>query len=185
MSKNESPQHIVPPVINSELKYRGKRLSLRNDFVDCGLDDLVCREVVEHPGAVVILPLLENGHVLMIEQYRHPLGSIMLEFPAGTLEENEDPAACARRELQEEAHMLASEIESLGVLHPAPGFCDEVQYLFIARGLVHEQGNPDPGEIIVPREMEVGNVRDAVLHGVITDAKSIAVFYRAELKGYV
>jgi ADP-ribose pyrophosphatase len=185
MKETAKSRHTIPPTISSEIRYRGKRLIVRNDYVDCGLDEPVCREVVEHPGAVVILPVCDNGSIIVIEQYRHPLGTLFLEFPAGTLEKDEDPEQCARRELHEEANMKAGSIESLGILHPAPGFCNEVQYLYIARDLVHHEGTPDPGEILVTREMEADSIRSAIMDGRITDAKSISVFYRAELKGYV
>jgi ADP-ribose pyrophosphatase len=175
----------IPPTIRTERKYQGKRLNLRNDYVDCGLESLVCREVVEHPGAVVILPVLDDGNLLMIEQYRHPIETFMFEFPAGTLEKDESPDICAARELVEETNMRASRLESLGILHPAPGFCNEVQYLFIAHDLTHEQGTTDPGEVIETRSLHISEIKKAIVEGMITDSKSIAILYHACLRGLV
>lgn len=183
-SKNRDSQVWIPPVIKSEITHQGKRLTVRKDYVDCGLDELVCREVVDHPGAVVILPLLPEGKVLMIEQYRHALGTLSLEFPAGTLEKGEDPTCCAHRELHEEANMKAGRIDSLGKIHPAPGFCNEVEYLYIAQDLVFDKGTPDPGEVIVTKEIEVSRVFEMIKDGEITDAKSISIFFRAHLRKY-
>lgn len=175
----------IPRTIKTELKYQGKRLNLRNDFVDCGLDSPVCREVVEHPGAVVILPVLDDGNLLMIEQYRHPIETFLFEFPAGTLEKNESPEDCASRELVEETSMRASKLESLGIVYPAPGFCNEVQYLFVAHGLTPEQGTTDPGEVIETRAMHISEIKKAIGEGRITDSKSISILYRAFLRGFV
>lgn len=168
-----------PSIVSSEIKYSGKRLSLRNDTVDCGKDGLIIREVVEHPGAVVILPLLGDERLVLIRQYRHPIGAPLYEFPAGTLEAGEAPHVCADRELTEEANYRAGSLLPLGHLYPAPGFCNEKQYLFLATDLTLEQGNPDPGEIIETEYFSVSQFKKMVIDGLITDAKSISIFSRA------
>jgi len=172
-----------PAIVSSEIKYTGKRLRLRNDIVDCGSDGLITREVVEHPGAVVILPVLADGKLVVIRQYRHPIDEPLYEFPAGTLEISEAPHVCADRELTEEANYKTKTLVSLGYLYPAPGFCNEKQYLFLATDLSSHQGNPDPGEIIETEYFSVSQFKKMVIDGLITDAKSIAIFSRALFMG--
>ncbi|HMO18633.1 MAG TPA: NUDIX hydrolase [Oligoflexia bacterium] len=183
-STNKNSPLIPPPVINSEVMYKGVRLAVRKDYVDCGLKDPVLREVVEHPGAVVILPVFSDGQLLMVNQFRHPLGRMMFEFPAGTLEHGEKPDVCAHRELTEEAHFRAQSMISLGIIHPAPGFCNEQQFLFLATDLIPEKGTPDPGEIIETAYFTVSEVKKMITNCMITDAKSIAIFSRALFSGY-
>ena len=96
----------------------------------------VVRQVVKHPGAVVILPQLADGRLLPIAQYRCAVGETVLEFPAGTLEPGEAPLACARRELIEETGYRADHWHALGTIYSSPGFCDERLHLFLASGLV-------------------------------------------------
>jgi ADP-ribose pyrophosphatase len=142
-------------------------------------------ETIEHPGAVVVLPLMDDGRIVCISQYRHSIRRDILELPAGTLEKGENPAVCAGREIQEEIGMAARELIPLGTLYPAPGFCNEVQYLFVARGLYESPAQPDEDENISPVCMSVEEFEDATLGGTLSDAKSIALFMRARLRGLV
>ena len=91
--------NFIPPTVKSEQVYKGKRINVRKDWVDCGLDSLVIREVIEHPGAVVILPIHSDGTITLVRQYRHALGLVTLECPAGTREIGEDPLSTAKRDL--------------------------------------------------------------------------------------
>jgi ADP-ribose pyrophosphatase len=182
MSKSPSDV-IIPPIIRTERKYAGKRISVRNDYVDCGLPKLILREVIEHPGAVIILPVTNEKNLLMVHQFRHPINQFTLEFPAGTLESGEEPELCAKRELQEEANVVASEWQSLGILHPMPGLGNEVQYLFFATGLSKKQGQTDPGEVIEQRELSIPEFEALIADGLVTDAKTIATFCRAKIRG--
>jgi ADP-ribose pyrophosphatase len=108
----------------------------------------VVRQVVKHPGAVVIMPQLADGRLLLIAQYRFAVGETLLEFPAGTLEPGEAPLACARRELIEETGYRAEHWRPLGVTYPSPGYCDEQQHLFMATGLVPEHAAGDEDEVL-------------------------------------
>ncbi|MCB0324852.1 MAG: NUDIX hydrolase [Bdellovibrionales bacterium] len=143
----------------------------------------VTRHTVVHPGAVVILPQAADRSLLLVEQYRHALRSHLLEFPAGTMEQGEEPEACARREIVEEVGQAATEWKSLGVLYPAPGICDEVQHLFFATGLSPEYAAADDDEIIEIKRMSVSDVEEAIVSGALSDAKSVALFSRARLAG--
>jgi ADP-ribose pyrophosphatase len=143
----------------------------------------VVRQVVQHPGAVVIMPQLADGRLVLIEQYRFAVGETLLEFPAGTLEPGEAPLACARRELIEEMGYRAEHWRALGILYPSPGYCDEQQHLFMATGLVPEHAAGDEDEILEVKRLTVQEVERAIADGTLVDAKSIAAYARAKLQG--
>ena len=143
----------------------------------------VVRQVVKHPGAVVIMPQLEDGRLLLIAQYRFAVGETLLEFPAGTLEPGEAPLECARRELIEETGYRAEHWRALGVTYPSPGYCDEQQRLFMATGLVPEHAAADEDEIIEVKGLTVQEVERSIADGRLVDAKSIAAYARATLQG--
>jgi ADP-ribose pyrophosphatase len=134
----------------------------------------VVRQVVKHPGAVVIVPQLEDSRLVLIEQYRFAVGETLLEFPAGTLEPDEAPLECARRELIEETGYRADHWHALGVIYPSPGYCDEQQHLFVASGLVPDQAAGDEDEILEVKRLTVQEVERAIADGTLIDAKSIA-----------
>jgi ADP-ribose pyrophosphatase len=136
---------------------------------------------VEHPGAVVILPVDQDGRIIILKQFRAALMRTIYELPAGTLEPREDPEFCARRELAEEIGQAAARWESLGRLYPAPGFCDEVQHLFFASDLSEARAEMDADEEIEPERMTLAEIEAAVDSGELMDAKSIALLYRARL----
>ncbi len=142
----------------------------------------VVRQVVHHPGAVVIMPQLEDGRLLLIAQYRFAVGETLLEFPAGTLEPGEAPLECARRELSEETGYRADHWHPLGVIYSSPGFCDERQHLFMATGLVPEHAAGDEDEIIEVKGLTVQEVERSIADGTLVDSKSIAVYARAKLQ---
>jgi ADP-ribose pyrophosphatase len=140
---------------------------------------------LRHPGAVVLLPCHTDGTLLVIKQYRYSLRQTLLEFPAGTIEAGELPLVCAQRELAEEVGQAAGRWEDLGELHPAPGFCNEVQYCFFATDLSPCTAQQDDDELIEVVPMRSPQVEQAIRDGRMTDGKSIAVFTRARLRGFI
>jgi len=138
---------------------------------------------LEHPGAVVILPKLDNNTVIMIRQYRHSIRRVIFELPAGTLNLKEDPLFCAKRELQEEVNYKAQSWRSLGTLYPAPGFCDEVQHLFLAEGLSEAKGTLDEDELIEICPLSLNQISKLARDNEIVDGKTLACLYRAQLIG--
>jgi ADP-ribose pyrophosphatase len=143
----------------------------------------VVRQVVHHPGAVVIIPQLADGRLMLIAQYRFAVGETLLEFPAGTLEPGETPLECASRELIEETGYRADHWRPLGTIYSSPGFCDETQHLFVATGLVPEHGAADEDEILEVKRLTGEEVESAIAGGALVDAKSIAAYARAKLQG--
>ena len=140
---------------------------------------------VRHPGAVVIIPKQHDGRLLMVHQYRHAVGKHLLEFPAGTLEHAEPPLACAQRELIEEVGHRGGRWRELGTLHPAPGFCDEIQHCFLAEDLAPEEGEMDTDEFIEVRITSVDELETAIAEARISDGKTLALFARARAMGLI
>jgi ADP-ribose pyrophosphatase len=134
----------------------------------------VQREVIVHPGAVAVLPVLEDGRIVMIRNHRHAVRRTLLEIPAGTLESGEDPADCAGRELLEETGYRARRIEPLREFFTTPGICTERMHAFAAYDLQHEAQALEPTEQIEVQPMSPGEVTRALASGEIEDAKTIA-----------
>lgn len=134
----------------------------------------VDKAVIRHPGAVVILPLIDSERICLIENVRPAVGKTLIELPAGTLEPNEPPLETAYRELTEETGYSARECKPLAEFFMSPGILDERMYVFVATGL--EEGEPDlqPDESIKNRIMTIDEAKDAIREGVIEDAKTIA-----------
>ncbi len=136
------------------------------------------REIVAHPGAVVILPILEDGTLVMIRNFRPAVGRELLELPAGTLEKEETPADCARHELEEETGYRANEFQPLPPFYTSPGISTERMYGFVARDLTRTAQKLDPGEQIRVEIMQPDKILQLLRQGVLEDAKSIAVLAR-------
>ena len=162
-----------PVLVGTREIYKGRVISVRVDEIEVPAG-IVRREVVEHPGAVVIVPIDAEGRILWITQHRWAAQRELLELPAGTLEQGETPEQTARRELPEETGFAAATWQSLGGFYSAPGFCDEYLYAFSASDLTPEDADGDDDEDIevVPLSLEESFARiDA---GEVEDAKSLA-----------
>ncbi len=155
------------------------------DTVELATGNIKDRFVVRHPGAVVILPVLDDGRLVLVEQYRHAIGQTILEFPAGTLERDEDPLVCAKREIREEIGYAADEWIEIGTLFPAPGFCDEKQFLYLGKKLRPERLDCDEDEVITVVTLTLAEVKEAILSGRLCDGKSLSIFLRALLVGAI
>lgn len=174
-------------VVESEPVYTGKVVSLRRDVVRMSDGELAVREVVGHPGAVGVVAIDENDHVVLVNQYRHPLRARLDELPAGLLDVADEPAVdAAQRELAEEARLSADRWETLIDLNPSPGFSDEAIRIFLARDLAEA---PHPDDFVVEHEEATMTVRrvalaeavQAALDGRITNAAAVAGVLAAEV----
>ena len=134
----------------------------------------VSREIVEHPGSVVIVPVTEHGTVLLVRQWRHPAQDALLEVPAGTLNDGEEPAATAARELREETGHTADRLVGIGAFWVAPGWCTEYMYAYMATGLRPDPLPQDVDEDVKLEETALERVPELIKSGAIRDAKSIA-----------
>ncbi len=172
-----------------------KRLSSRSVYegliVDVHMDEVSLpngktsrREVVEHPGGVVILPLDSQMRVITVKQYRYAMGQMMTELPAGKLEKGEkaDPAAAALRELREEIGAIPASFIPLGMLHSSPGIFTETLYLYLARDLTFEDPEPDEDEFLEIERVPFDILVQRIMNGEITDAKTVAAVLKAKVR---
>ena len=134
-------------------------------------------KMVDHPGAASTL-VVEDGQVLLVEQYRPAAGRLMLELPAGTIDRGEPPIECAQRELQEETGYSAQHWETLGHLYPTPGYTNEILYLYLASGITKGEQRLDDGEDIKVRWAPLDEVREMIDNDGINDAKTIVSIFR-------
>jgi ADP-ribose pyrophosphatase len=163
-----------PEVVGSERLFQGRVVGLRVDEVRLEAGRTFRAEVVEHVPSVGIVPLREDGRVVLIRQYRHPVGDWLLEIPAGSVDPGETPEACARRELAEEIGCRAEDTIRLGGFYLSPGYATEFMHIFLARGLSPAAADPDEDEQIDLAEMPLTEALRMARAGELCDAKTIA-----------
>ena len=136
------------------------------------------REVVVHNGGAVVLPITDEGKLILVKQFRYPFQKFLIEAPAGKLEKDEDPYECATRELTEETGYTSSNITKLGEIYTTPGFCDEILHLYLATDLTAGDHNREEGEYgMEVFEYSISEVDNMIKNGEIVDAKTIAIIY--------
>lgn len=173
--------HLHEEKLESEQVFKGVLLDVRKDRVRLPNGGESVREYVVHPGAVVIIPVLDGGRLLFENQYRYPLQRDFLELPAGKIDPGEGIEATARRELLEETGYEAAEWRHLGVMHPCIGYSDERIEIFLARGLQKvAEPSLDHNEFLDVLELSLDEAVAAVRDGRITDAKTITALFWAE-----
>lgn len=165
--------HLYEERVSSEAAYDGRFLKIRNDVVRLPNGNTSTREYVVHPGAVVVIPLLDDGRVLLERQYRYPIGRVMTEFPAGKLDPGEDPLACGKRELLEETGYTATQWARAGALHLAIAYSTEIIHIYFARGLRAGDRKLDEDEFLDVRTATVDELLAACQRGEVTDAKTL------------
>ena len=158
---------------SSEVVFQGKLLDVRRDIVILPNGENGTREWIKHPGAVCCIPILSNGKIALIRQYRYSVRKMMIELPAGKLDKNEAPEDCAIRELEEEIGYKANKITFLTNIHPAIGFADEKMWIYFAEDLEKTNQKLDSDELIeiIPTKLE--DALEMVWNGEITDVKTI------------
>ena len=169
----------LPQLVKQDSIFDGKIIKVRVDTLLLPDGQQVSREVVVHNGAVVIVPIDQDDHVLLVRQYRHAAGESLLEAPAGTLEDSESPDDCAQRELQEEIGYASTNLRPLGGFWSSPGFCTEFLYAYLARDLVESKLSADDDEDIIVERFPVSRIPRLIRLGEIQDAKTIAALMMA------
>ena len=156
-----------------KIVFKGNFLTLYNDKVLLPNGKTSTREWIKHPGAVCCIPILSDGKIALIKQYRHSVKKEMIEIPAGKLDQNEIPEECAQRELEEEIGYKASKLTFLANIHPAIGFTDEKMWLYLAENLVKTKQSLDADEFLVLFPTKLKEAVDMIWSGKITDVKTI------------
>jgi ADP-ribose pyrophosphatase len=167
-------EHLVEKRLSSDVVYEGKLLHVRSDQVRLPDGHTATREYIVHPGAVLVVPVLDDGRLVVERQFRYPLNRVMVEFPAGKLDPPEDPLECAKRELIEEAGYEARTWTALGNVHSIVSYSTEAIAFFVAEGLSHVGAKLDHGEFLEIVEMSADDMLAALDRGEITDAKTVA-----------
>ena len=172
-------QSSLEPTISSELKFQGKILNLRVDTVRLPNGLLATREIAEHSESICAVPIDEKGNVLMVNQYRKPAESELLEVVAGGIEAGEDPKEATIRELREEIGYTAGNLELLSSFWVAPGWCTEFMYAYLATDLSPSKLSGDDDEHISVVTVPLDRVPSLIRSGEIQDVKSIAALLLA------
>ncbi|HPE40854.1 MAG TPA: NUDIX hydrolase [Bacteroidales bacterium] len=165
--------------IDREYKYKGQIINVRVDRVLLENGKESKREIVEHNGAVAILPIDEKGNCTLVEQFRKPIEKILLEVPAGKLDLGENPLTCAKRELLEETGLTAKTLIPLGSIFTTAGFSNEQIYLFLGFDLQQQQSIPDEDEFLNIVRMKWSKLLQLSQENLIDDAKTNVLILRA------
>ncbi len=163
---------MKPQLISTETIYEGRIFDVRVDTIREG-DVEYKREIVVHRGSAVIVPVFDDRTVALVRQYRHAAGKYLLEVPAGSLDEGEDPITGARRELEEEIGVTPENIEKIAEFYVSPGFLTEKMSVFLATGLTKTRQNLEEDELIEIERLTFEQALDKIRSGEIEDAKTI------------
>lgn len=167
-------EHLKETLVSSEQLFKGKFLHAKRDTVRLPDGKQATREYVVHPGAVVVVPLLDDGQVVLERQFRYPIGQVMIELPAGKLDAGEDPLLCGLRELHEETGYTAGEWAYAGQMHLAIAYSTEVIHIYFARGLSLGARKLDAGEFLDVFTAPAQQLLDWCADGTVTDAKTLS-----------
>jgi ADP-ribose pyrophosphatase len=172
--RKKDDAHLIETRIASEDIFKGKLLHVKRDTVRLPYDGTATREYIVHPGAVLVVPVLDDGRLVVERQFRYPLNRVMIEFPAGKLDPGEEPLATAQRELIEEAGYTAKTWTRLGRVHTVVSYSTETIELYVAEGLAHVGAKLDHGEFLEVIDMSVDEMLAALDAQRITDVKTVA-----------
>lgn len=186
-SIGDGKMKLYEKTISSRKVFSGKIVNLRVDKVKLPNNETSTREIVQHPGAVAIVAVTRKENVLLVRQYRKATESVLLELPAGKLEDNETKKECAQRELMEETGHYASDIQYVTSFYTSPGFTNELLHLFFARDLKQKKKAGDEDEFIEIEQVPMDIIVDKINDGTIKDAKTIIglLLYYTMSKGVI
>jgi ADP-ribose diphosphatase len=170
-------------VIESKIKFSGKVFDLKVDKIIYDSGNFGIREVAVHPGGAVVVPVKDDGKIVMVKQFRYPLQKFLIELPAGKLDINEDPMHCAIRELEEETGYKSENVKKLGSIYTTPGFCSEELHIFLAKDLIPGNHNREEGEYGMEiLEFTFDEIEEKIKNGEIVDSKTICGIYMTKNK---
>lgn len=172
--------HLSEKTLKVEDIYNGKIMKVTRDTVELENGDTAYREVVHHSGGVCIVPVTDEGEVLMVKQFRYPFKEVLLEVPAGKREAGEDPLECGIRELREECGATAEKVVPLGKLYPTVAYDTEIIYMYLATGLSFSQQQLDEDEFLDVVRMPLDRACEMVMNDEIPDSKTQLALLKAQ-----
>lgn len=174
------PDALTETELSSQTVFQGGLLHVKQDRVQLPNGNIAGREYIAHPGAVLVVPVLTNGHLVFERQFRYPLRKPFIELPAGKIDAHEDPLATGKRELLEETGYTASNWQYLATLHPCIGYSDERILIYLAQELVLGEHCRDEDESLEIFTLSLQEAMDWMRRGEITDGKTMIALFWAE-----
>ncbi|OJU14167.1 MAG: ADP-ribose pyrophosphatase [Clostridiales bacterium 43-6] len=166
--------NLSEKTVSQKYMFHGRIIHMRVDDILLPNGKEAEREVVEHPGGVCVAALTEDNEIFFVRQFRYPYGQVLLEIPAGKLERGEDPLTCGKRELLEEAGVIAEKYTSLGILYPTPGYCNEIIHMYLAEDLRLAHQNLDEDEFLTVEKIPLKTAVEMIVNHKVPDAKTQA-----------
>ncbi|MFA5657976.1 MAG: NUDIX hydrolase [Oscillospiraceae bacterium] len=173
--------HLYERTLDCEIIHKGKIINVTRDTVELENGKTALREVVHHSGGVCVLPLTDENDVIFVRQFRYPFNDVLLEIPAGKLNEGEDPFECGKRELKEETGAVAAEYIFLGVMYPTTAYLTEKIHIYLAKGLDFSEQWLDEDEFLDVVRIPFERAVEMVLNNEIPDAKTQIAILKARL----
>ena len=168
-------------IVKSDVIYSGKVFNIKVDQIEYNNGNKAVREVAEHPGGAVVVPITDDGKIVMVTQHRFPVNEILLELPAGKLSKGEDPKICAVRELEEETGYKSDNVNELGSIFTTPGYSTEKLWIYLAKDLKPGNHNREEGEFgMQVFELSLKEVEEKIYNGEIVDGKTICGIFLAK-----
>jgi ADP-ribose pyrophosphatase len=168
-------------ILKSDVLYNGKVFNTKVDQIEYDSGNKAIREVAEHPGGAVVVPVTDDGKIVLVTQHRFPVNKVLLELPAGKLSKGEDPKLCATRELEEETGYKSKNIKELGSIYTTPGYSTEQLWIYLAQDLKPGSHNREEGEYgMEVFEFTLDEVEQKIFNGEIVDGKSICGIFLAK-----
>ncbi|MBR4097328.1 MAG: NUDIX hydrolase [Oscillospiraceae bacterium] len=171
--------HLFEKTVESELIFDGKIITVKKDKAELENGEIVNRELVIHPGGVCVVPINENGEVLMVKQFRYPFQEALVEVPAGKLEVGEDHREAGLRELREETGAVCEKFEYLGVCYPSVAYLTEKIHMYLATGLTFENQDLDDDEFLDVIKIKLEDAVEMVMNNELPDAKTQCAILKA------
>ena len=167
-------------IVKSEVIFRGKVFNTIVNQIEYDSGNKAVREVAEHPGGAVVVPVTDDGKIVMVTQHRFPMNKVLLELPAGKLNKDENPFVCAVRELEEETGYKSEDVTELGSIYTTPGYSTEKLWIYLAKNLKPGNHNREEGEYgMQVFEFSLDEIEKKINNGEIVDGKSICGIYLA------
>ena len=168
-------------ILKSEIIHSGKVFNTKVDQIEYNSGNKAVREVAEHPGGAVVVPVTNEGKIVMVTQHRFPVDKVLLELPAGKLGKNENPLHCAIRELEEETGYKSDNVNEIGSIYTTPGYSTEKLWIYLAKDLKPGNHNREEGELgMKVFEYTLKEIEEKIINGEIVDGKTICGIYLAK-----